>query len=187
MKESSKRMLSLLLAVILLLLSLYVFGSFVKPALDDVQQMRSLTASSQKFLESQKQAKASFDGLFKNFENATSIQNLLAMALPGKEGITQTIYQIQALAGVSGVAIDNMAIEVSLSDEKRANISLIKGIGKIRVDLRATSSYENLKTFVSAIESNIKLMDIVEARIEPIKGGGSGLTYDLVIETYYQN
>jgi len=187
MKESSKRMLSLLLAVILLLLSLFIFGSFVKPAFEDVNLLRAEVAASQDYLESQRKAKASFDGLFKDFSNASSIQNLLALALPGKEGITQSAYQVQALAGVNGVAINSMSVEVSMPEEKRASVSLIKGVGKIEVDMRGTSSYQSFRNFIASLESNIKLMNVKEMNIESATDGSGNLNYSLIIETYYQN
>ncbi|MDD4762009.1 MAG: hypothetical protein PHZ25_03245, partial [Candidatus Pacebacteria bacterium] len=140
MKESGKRLLSLLSAVVLLLLSLYIFGSFVKPVFQEISQLRAEFTVNKNYLEAQKEAKESFDNLFTDYKNASSVQNLLALALPNKEDVADAVYQIQALAGVNNMTLINIEVEEGQSEAVSAK-SLIREVGKMKINLRLSGNY----------------------------------------------
>jgi Tfp pilus assembly protein PilO len=185
MKESGKRLLSLMAAVVLLLLSLYIFGSFVKPAFSEISELRAELLASKNYLKAQEEAKASFNNLFTDYKNASSIQNLLALALPNKEGVADAVYQIQALAGINNITLMNIEVEEGQAEAILAN-SLIREVGKMKINLRASGNYFNFKSFISGVENNIKLMDVTNMEADSTKEAGGNLTYNMVIETYYQ-
>ena len=65
--------------------------------------------------------------------------------------------------------------------------SLAEPIGSLRVLVRMKGTYEQLKEYVSDLETNIRLIDVQTLRIE---GGGiagqESLIYNLVLDVYYQ-
>ncbi|MFA5173455.1 MAG: type 4a pilus biogenesis protein PilO [Candidatus Paceibacterota bacterium] len=185
MKESGKRLISLMLAVVLLLLSLYIFGSFVKPVFSEISQLRAELTASRNYLKAQEEAKASFNNLFTDYKNASSIQNLLALALPNKEEVADAVYQIQALAGMNNITLMNIEVEEGQGEAVSAK-SLIREVGKMKINFRASGNYFNFKSFVAGLENNIKLMDVTSVEADSTKEPGGNLTYNMVVETYYQ-
>lgn len=178
-------MASLLFAVILLLLSLYVFGNFVKPAFSEIGQLRSELLVSENYLAAQKEAKTSFSNLLADYKNASSIQNLLALALPNKEGVADAVYQIQALSSINKVNILNISVEEGVA-EALPSKSLIREVGKMKINARISGNYFAFKNFISGLENNIKLMDVKEMEVDGTKGSGEEMIYNLAIDTYYQ-
>src|SRR3989338_11168804 len=98
MQESRRRLLSLLFSIVLVLVSLYIFGSFVQPALDDVRLKRAELAVVSEYLTAQQEAKETLDALMAKYKDTQSVQGALAMALPSQQGAADTVYQLQALA-----------------------------------------------------------------------------------------
>ncbi|NCO15499.1 MAG: hypothetical protein GW899_01980, partial [Parcubacteria group bacterium] len=64
---------------------------------------------------------------------------------------------------------------------------LVKGLGILRYNFRLTGTYDGLKSFLQAVETNISLMDLVSLKIEPATKSAKGnLSYTVNMDTYYQ-
>ena len=80
-------------------------------------------------------------------------------------------------------------LNISIEDGQPAVTSLkslIKEVGKIKINTRLSGSYFNFKNFLTGLENNIKVMDVVEIDMDGINDFGENVIYNLVIETYYQ-
>lgn len=183
MQESSKRLLSLLFAVILLLLSLYLFGSYVRPALDEVRQERQALTLLRERLTAQKEAKSTVNTLLGELQDAQSVQGLLAMALPISDGVVDSVHQVQSLAKFNGLALQTFSVE-RLEPGLGKEGTLIKKAGQMRIEAELAGPYDNFRRFLAALETNIRLMDIEEFEINGSEG--EILNYSLIIKAYYQ-
>ena len=181
---SNKRMLSLLLAVILLLVSLYLFGAFVQPTFADIRALRDEVKTNKEFLEAQQSAKAAFDSLANDVDESSSAENLLASALPKGSDLPQSLHHIQFLSRVHNVSLQAVSVEDVSSPLSQQRNNLIKNVKTMRVTFSAFSDYDSMKRFLDAIQSNIKLIDVVEMSINA--QGDSGLSFTFVVDTYYQ-
>ncbi|PIR04951.1 MAG: hypothetical protein COV57_01685 [Candidatus Liptonbacteria bacterium CG11_big_fil_rev_8_21_14_0_20_35_14] len=181
---SNKRMLSLLLAVILLLLSLYLFGAYVRPAFLSVRVLREEVAQARDFLEAQQNAKAAFESLALDVDESLNAQNLLASALPKGADLPQSVHQIQFLAKVHNMSLQAVTVEEVANAVSSNSNSLIKDVKKMRITFSAFSDYNSMKRFLEALENNIKLIDVVEMTAQA--QGDSGLSFTFVVDTYYQ-
>ena len=189
MQESRRRLLSLLFSIVLVLVSLYIFGSFVQPALDDVRLKRAELAVVSEYLTAQQEAKETLDALMAKYKDTQSVQGALAMALPSQQGVADTVYQLQALASVNNVQLRSFTVQgLPLPTTDKKSHSLIKRVGTMRMETQLMGAYADVKHFLEALEVNIKLMDIIKLTASGTAGEGQGasLLFDLVIDTYYQ-
>lgn len=181
---ANRRMLSLLIAVILLLVSLYLFSSFVKPAFVEVRELREQTASAKNYLASQQEAQAAIEKLYADSQNAASIEGLLAASLPSGAQVPEAVHQAQALARLSGLEVRSVAVTVKPPTDG-GKTTFTKKVGEMQISLRAAGAYDGLKRFLSLVESNITVMDVTGVKVATGQGGGVAV-YDFIITTYYQ-
>ena len=176
-------MLSLLIAVVLLLLSLYLFSSFVKPTFISVRGLREQAASAESHLQAQQEARAAIDKLYADSQNAANIEGLLAASLPSGADVPGAVHQIQALARLAGLGVRSVAVEVKATQD-RATQTFTKQVGEMEISMKAAGGYESMKRFLTILESNITVMDLTSLKVAGGPGGGE--IYNFVITTYYQ-
>ncbi len=184
-KESNKRMLSLLFAFLLLLVSLYVFSSYVRPAFEDVKALRDQLLSKQDYLAAQTEAKATIDKLFAEFEKSAGVMDVLSTALPQGKNLSQSVFQIQALTGLNNLQLKSLSVELTPSNAASKK-TLVKTVGKMRISVKLTGDYNGFKNFLQALEANVKLMDVAEMDISPAAKESGPMSYSLKVDTYYQ-
>jgi len=178
-------MLSLLIAVILLLFSLYLFSSFVKPAFVEVRGLREEAAGSSGYLEAQQEARTAIDKLYNDFKNAANIEGLLAASLPSGADVPGAVNQTQALARLAGLDVRSVMVTVRATEDGTTKTTFTKKVGSMEISLKAAGGYESAKRFLSLLESNITIMDVTSLKVATGALGGAAV-YDFVINTYYQ-
>jgi len=187
MKESNKRMLSLLAAFVLFLVSLFIFSSFVKPTFLEVRDLREQLKTERDRLNAQKNASTAMDNFYADYnKNAASIKSLLETALPGGKDVPQSVFQVQSLSYASGLKLRSFSVELAnvASGGEKAGASLIKKVEKIEMDVKLSGKYESFKNFLKALETNVKLTDVKSIDISTATGGD--LVFGLKLNAYYQ-
>jgi len=183
MKPSTKRMLSILVAIILLIASVFVYTSLIKPEYKEISAMRDRTATLSQTYNNYESFNKKFQEIFAQYQNLGDLENQLSMILPSKIDAAYAANQI------SGIAQKNKSNLLSFTTRQLAikpGIGTVKGIGTLRMEAKLSGSYEDFKMFLRDIESNIMISDLVSLRIERQRGGGGGILYTLMIDTYYQ-
>ncbi len=110
---------------------------------------------------------------------------------------------------ITSVAIGNPVINVSKAasaNDAGSAAQAVKPLGSFTLGLVGLASYEDLKNFLSQIETNIRIFDVQSLSMSPVPvvavlpvGGASGknasstapvshdlFNYNVVIKTYYQ-
>lgn len=186
MKPSTKRILTILTSFFFIIGALIVFLQFIKPVYGKIQELRGEIRAKTILFSEQRSAVEQIDKLLRELEDIGRLQETLSFALPLKEEIPQVINQYQAIARASGVVIEALGLKplgiVFLKPEP-----LIKGIGALRFNLKISGSYQSLKNFFQALETNIRISDLVSLKME------TGLTperdfyiLNVEVDTYYQ-
>ena len=200
MKSSAKRAFSLLVSAILLVGSLVVYGFFVRPAYDDVTALRGELVAKQKFFDDKQAAVKKVQSLILQYKGAGSLQDMISLSLPQSEEVSSVFNQLQAIAGTNGMTVEvfnvqPLAMRAGADDvvapdgtkAKGAGQPLVRPIGTLRLSLRLTGPYAAFKEFVRGLETNIRAMDIVSMKVEPVGQKGVDMfSYTLVADTYYQ-
>lgn len=183
MNPSTKRTLSILLALFLFAASIFIYVSLIKPAYFEITGLRAKTAGLEQTLNNYASLSKDFQSLFAEYQNLGDLENQLKMVLPQKLSPDYIVNQITGLAKNSGLSLKSLSFkELSI---KPSSVGLAKGLGTLRIDAKFFGNYEALKLFVKNLESNVMISDIVNLGIS--SGGGNEFFYNLLIDTYYQS
>jgi Tfp pilus assembly protein PilO len=187
MKASTKRILSILTAILMIIASIFVYSSLINPSYSEIKNLRSEVAGR---LELVAQHKTSIDQVKKilgEYQGAVQIQDMVSTILPPEQNLSSAVHQINKLASVNELPIELLSAK-QLAIKPSNQPELVKGVGTLRFNLRVVGSYEKFKSFLQNLETNINLMDLASLKIEPqTKGAGNNFNYTMVVDTYYQS
>ena len=179
MKTSTKRILSIFLTGLLFLLALIFYVNLVKPEYADIQNLRASLAARSVLFDEQKEIISNVKNLLSQYESAAQLQETISLAMPLGEGIAELFQQIFALSQLSGLSIQSFNLKTLALKPNN--------LGTIQLDLRLAGSYGALKTFIRSAETNIRVMDLSNLRIQPAGKPEQDLyRHDLTINAYYQ-
>ncbi len=182
--------------------ALLIFFDLLQPAYGDLQQKRGEQVSKEALLTSEQQVVTQAKTLLTKYESETQAQTSLALAMPSGQNVANAIAQIYGIAQgnsiiVKSIGVSVAAVQQQISTARDSNVSLsasqiVKPMGKISLQFSGNGSYENLKTFLSQLETNIRLFDLTGFSLAPQANIGSGpvsqdaYTYGITADTYYQ-
>lgn len=184
MRPATKRLLSVLVSLALLIGAIVFFSSAVIPAYKDIQQLRGEKKSLEAVVGEEEQLVATAGRLLSESRNAAELRQSLSAVLPREEAVPGMINQVQGIAAATGVTVEGINIETLPLDYSTVSSS-VEPVGSFKVTVRLVGSYEALKTYVQSLETNVRIIDVDSVAIS---GGGARtpLKVDLVLRTYYQ-
>ena len=163
-----------------------VYSRLVSPSYNDVQLLRDKKEATQKLLQEQKGAIDEATRVLNEYQGLTQIQDNISMVLPSKEEVPSIINQLQGLARINNLDIESLSLQYPPLKTVPAD-SLVQPLGTVRVTMRLSGDYRNLRPYLEDVETNIRLIDVYSINVE---GGGipgkTGLVYSIVLDTYYQ-
>ncbi len=192
MRTSSKRILSIGLSLLFFIGILLVYGTLIRPAMSAVGKTRSLVASKETLFNNQKNAVAQVQDLVSQYQNAATLQETVGLAIPIGSHVTDAMGQLYAVAKQASVSLQSFGVHsLPLEVTKEA---LVKRLGKIEVNLAVQGSYENIKTFLRYLETNVRVATITSMQFTPLASGfiqniaqgSDNYTLNLVVQLYYQ-
>ena len=187
MNTSTKRALSLLLSAVFLIAALAIFGTFVRPAYDEIQRLRGQLQAQSELVGEQGTAALQVERLLKEYQGSARLGDSLSLALPKDEAMSSLMGQVNALAQLSGLPLQSAAISSMPIRPALGSLSFVRGFGVLRLELRAFGSYAGLKNFLQKLETNVRVMDLVELKIDQAGRTNQDLfVYNLTVDTYYQ-
>jgi len=189
MRASTKRILSIMISAILLIAVVVVYVKLIQPAYSDVQKLRGEIQARQNLLQDQSQAVTQVQNLISQLQNQNiaQFQDQISLVLPKTESVPQALNQYQAIAQASGLSIQSVSINYLAIKPAATNINLAKGIGTDRFKLNVLGPYEAIKTFFEAIETNVRLTDLVNFKLNRTGQPGQNLYLtEIVVDSYYQ-
>lgn len=189
MRASTKRILSIMVSAILLIAVVVVYVKFIQPAYSEVQNLRGEIEARQNLLQNQSQAVSQVQNLISQLQNQniSQFQDQISLVLPASESVPQALNQYQAIAQASGLSIQSASVSYLAIKPSAANISLAKGVGTNRFKLNVLGPYEAIKTFFEAIETNVRLTDLVSSKLSRTGQPGQNLYLnEIVVDSYYQ-
>lgn len=188
MKASTKRVLSLLGTAVLFVAALAIYALLLSPEYTGLTKARGELAASQKLYDDQSSVIAKVKDLVAQYQGTAKIQDTISLTLPNNQAVSSLVAQIQAIAASSGSTVESMSLQtLAVKPPPPGSPEGTRGIGIVRINLRLTASYASAKSFMSGVETNIRLMDVTSWRAEPItKDKPEPLSYTIVIDAYYQ-
>ncbi len=194
MKHATQRLLSLAIAIALFLGALFAFFNLVQPAYQSSQLVKAQKISKENFLKNQQETIKQVKTVVDAYKGNGNLQNLTALALPPSRDEANLVNQINVLATKHGIAIQNLTISaptarsVTSKTKATASSSLVRPIGVLTIQVRATASYANFRQFLESVENNIRVTDVNGLTVTPLgRPNQDYYGYDLALATYYQN
>lgn len=187
MRASSYRLLSILGSLALLVAALLVYTNMVVPAYNQVQMMRGEQVGIQETITQDKAAVSTVQNLVGQYQTESQLEDNISQILPTDPDVPDVVNQIQGLASANTLTLQSLAIQY-LPIQAVSSQELIDPVGTIQLNISLSGQYDNFKSFLQGLETNIRLMDVSSIHID---GGGSttgngNLSYSLIVDTYYQ-
>jgi hypothetical protein len=208
MKQTTKRLSSTLIALLLLVAAIVVFFDVIEPEYANVQSLRGQEESEQALLVSEQQLAKQAQGIVSTYQSQSAQAQEVGLAMPIGQDNSEALAQIYGIAANSGITIQNIAVSAQGSTANTAATSdtagtgaaarigtIIKPKGSLSFQIIGLGSYESLKTFLQGLENNIRVFDVTAIGINPVASinGASAttsqdlFTYTLTVVAYYQS
>ncbi len=184
MSSAAKRLISVLASFGFIIGAGIVFFSLIIPSSQSIQQLRGERSSIKALVEEERATIESAERLLSRYEDISNLQENLSLALPPSERIPGVVNQLQGITKTTGVLIESLDIQI-LPIRSDAKGQVANPIGTIQVTMTVKGTYEGIKAYIEAVQTNIRVMDVNSLRVED-GADKDVLTYTLVVDTYYQ-
>ena len=195
MQQSSKRFISMVLALAFIVGAFLVFFEMVQPAYSNLEDLKGREISSEQLLQSETNIVAQVKKLITQSQSDQSAVSDLALAMPSGPDMSGALAQVYGIAQNNGITLTAISISPPRAVVRTANASttLVRPMGTLSLQLSGNGSYEALKNFLSELETNIRVFDVTSLAIQPVAGSSSGasttldaFSYNITASTYYQ-
>lgn len=192
MNYTTRRNISLIVSLILLIGALVVFFTLDWPIFSQIRQINKKIAQEQVQYDEQAKAVQTAKSIVAQYNGLKAVSNTISLSVPRGTEIENVIAQLNNLASQSGLEVQGINFETpslpTLKDKKAAT-NIAKENRILRLTLSLSGSYESFKTLISSIESNIRLMDVKTISFSSAGGegqGGNRFNFKVGIDAYYQ-
>jgi len=184
MRVSTKRILSIGISAILLIVALIVYATLIKPEVEKINGKRALVASKTALYNNQDRAVSQVNKLITDFKNIQRLEENISLAMPDGEETVQALRQIESMSSQAGVVITGLNFKASLP--RASSQPFIKKLGTLEISMTVTGGYTNLKQFVRYLETNIRLANVTKLKFTPAGARGISDSLTLDVNVYYQ-
>ncbi|MDP1706487.1 MAG: type 4a pilus biogenesis protein PilO [bacterium] len=185
MKASTKRILSIGAAFLLLIGALLVYQNLIRPLGEEIDKKRSEANAKGSLFQKQSNAVQQAQDLIDRSKNLGAIEDTVSLAIPNTPATTNALSQIEAIARLNNVILSGIDVK-SIVPRKTTTVNLIKDLGVVEVNVNISGAYPNLKAFLRSLETNVRVANVKEFNFRSSSGSGI-FTMNLVVEFYYQN
>ncbi|TSC81956.1 MAG: hypothetical protein G01um101420_739 [Parcubacteria group bacterium Gr01-1014_20] len=186
----------MVLVLFLVVAAFIVFFQFTQPEYEDIQVVRGEEFARRDFVEKQQSAITQVKKLIAEYEDSLDFQTLVSASFPGDQDIYSAVAQIGGLVSLDSLTLQSFSVTETKAQELQISggdpnsskrTSLIRPYGTITFRLQLIGTYEDIKSFLGHIETNIRLFDISSADIRPAaKSNVNVFSASVEVTTYYQ-
>ena len=186
------------LAIFLLLVFVILVG--VKPAFSSVSNLRGEVALRKDEAEKEKQVLEKIKSLSGAVDSRQSEVKRLEEAIPNSESKPELIAIMENLASQNGLGLIAISAE-PLPDDPKSRKERVENILQgallktLKLDLKLTGNYEAFKSWLDAVENNLRIFDIQNISFSVKENSGSQnqtevlkinpvMEYAVVVNTY---
>jgi len=125
--------------------------------------------------------------LKKKYDSLADEADRVAQAAPKAEDFPSLLIQLEDLSSKNGLILDNVVFK-TIDDSKDKKIS--PAVAEVKVtaaDLSLNGSQDSFKTFLRAVEANLRIMDVSYINFSEQKSNNaSGQDFKVSLTTYYR-
>jgi hypothetical protein len=203
MKQSSKRLVSVLFSFLFVVAAFVCFFDLVQPAYSGVEALRSQQLGEANSLASETTLVKQAQTAIAAYESQSQGVSSVGLAMPSGEDVAGALAEIQGIAANTGITIGDIAVtpptiqlQAGAHASATSSSALTKPLGSFTLKLTASGSYENFKNFLSEAETNIRIFDINNVSLEPAAitvtagtkptASRDAFNYTVTVTAYYQ-
>lgn len=185
-KVTTKRIFSISIAILLFIGALFVYASLIKPLYGDIKTQRAKLASREEVKKQLGTAVEKIQKIAAEYQDIGLLQETISSILPVDQAVPQAIAQIVGLAENNGLLVQSLTSRQMAIQPSSAS-KIILGLGTVRFDVRLIGSYEAFKGFLKQLETNIRLMDVADFKMDPVSKTEKNIFfYNVTMDAYYQ-
>jgi len=184
MKDSEKRLITSLGSLVCVAGAIYIYASWISPEIVEIQKARSEKQAVHKIRADYESVLQEKIRVIARYQDLVAIQEVFSRVVPQGENMPSFLNQLYGLASLNDVSINSMTFN-TLPLQTQKESSLIRPHGTIQATIRSTSTYEDMKKYLNAIETNIRIMNITAINITDGFKEDPILSYTITVETYY--
>ncbi len=200
----------MILGVVFFVGSVVIYFQLIKPAYGETFKLKGTMASLQSFLDKEKQAINTVKQLIKDYNTKNEkIQQTVSLVLPVEPDISGAVAQLYGLSqnnnlqfksvsiSVSGLSNTSVGVKERVKELDPSNLkaALQRPIGTLSLSTSLVGSYDDFKTFLSQLQTNIRIFDIKSLTISPIidvdknkiSQAVDKYTFNIAVSAYYQS
>lgn len=198
MKQSAKRLVSMVVALAMTVAAFIIFFKLTQPVYQNVQAIKGEQVSRQAFIDGKKAAIREVQRLIKNYRDDAELQDAqtaVQISFPIDAEIASALVQLNGLAVLNNLTVQSIGISdspakaerLSSSNSSKSRASFAKPFNKISFAVSASGNYEDMKRFLENLETNLRLFDIESMNVNPqSRPGQSQYQYSIRVMAYYQ-
>jgi Tfp pilus assembly protein PilO len=194
MKSSGKRLISMLIAFVMVFAAIIIYSNLTVPAYTALDERRAELNSLDQLYARKEKAIADVQSVLKDYDSdqkLKGLQDVISSSLPNNPQQSEILNQVRAIAGVNQLSLTDMSLNVSSIQNvaaKATSTQLIKPVAAISMQFKVIGYYADIKNFISSLENNLRIMDIRSITIDPLgKPDQDYYRADLTVITYYQS
>ena len=184
------------LALLLTVAAFVIYFSFIRPAYEDTQKIRSEEFSRQTFTDRQSAVINQVKKLITNYPGQGELQDAVSLSLPLQPDEPGALAHLNGLLENNrlfpqsfGVSVLGSRGQAAVRPQGTSTQSFAKPLSTMLFKIRFVGTYEDMKNFLANLETNIRIFDIRNLSVSPIATKGSPTAYnvDLTVATYSQS
>ncbi|MEK7600879.1 MAG: type 4a pilus biogenesis protein PilO [Patescibacteria group bacterium] len=121
-------------------------------------------AEREKFVDERMQQKANFEDLFGAYTSANDIKRATQEILPTEENIPELISALQQMSRDAGVGVKALSVTATGGGKDAKATGSVMNVG---IALSAQGSYGSIKTLLSFLERNRRIIDVATVDFAP--------------------
>ncbi len=184
-KPSTQRLAIIIGSFLLLAGTIYILASYVYPTFLEIQSLRAERQVRIDLAQTQEDAEKKIGDLARQYAGLATTQEAFSLMLPIGPEAPSLLNHLQGIARNNSLRVS--AISFQYQPIKPATQSLVQGIGVVRATMSLNGRYEDLKTFINQIETNVRIIDVNSIQVN---GGAvprkDTFDYNLIADAYYQ-
>jgi hypothetical protein len=219
MKQSAKRLLSMVFSLLFIIAAFVCFFDLVQPAYGTVQTLRGQLAGEVQSFNFEQAEVTQAQNLIDSHNQENQGTGSVGVAIPDGEDMAGAMAQAEGIAANNGVSITSIGVSAPglarqsspsagpgqepSSTEASSGMSAVKPLGNFSLNIAGSASYENFKSFLDQVETNIRIFDLKTLSLNPAPAvipvltgkNASGAVssssrdmfdYQMTLQTYYQ-
>lgn len=197
MKQSTKRLASAFLGLMLFVAAFWVYLQLIQPAYTNLNRLRGELVSRKQLAAEEKAVIGRVRDLVATYDSSAAAQEALAAAFPLEPNIADAVGQLNGLLLTSALAPQSFVIDVvddnpitsAMRTTRRSATSTLSvaPVRQVSFRVRTAGTYEDVKRFLHDLETNTRIMDVTNVSLRPAQQVTQNLyVLEFTVVAYYQ-